>query len=142
MCCHWWVIHIHNIPVAIYHVSLPIVCHALFLIKQTTDKTSPPPPAPSKRYIRSCSKRTLPGQHPYFYGWIKKPDNGRVGFLVVEEKISRQLTNCQHKFTRGSHTTEKISKTISWIARYMTITEYIWYILSLSLHPSFPRVMF
>ena len=61
---------VDGIPVAMYHVSLPIDCHAPFLIKQATDKTPFPPL--QKYFLRSFSKRTLPGPHAHIYGWVQK----------------------------------------------------------------------
>ena len=71
---------------AIHHVNLPIDCHAPFLIKQEIDKTHPP----FKFFLfEVAANNYYPDHINIFTDGSKNPDNCRVGFAMVEERVSR-----------------------------------------------------
>ena len=79
---------IDDIPVTMHHVNLPIDCHAPLLIKNVTDK--PHPPSLLKTIIFEAAANDYYADHIHIVtDESKNPNNGRVGFAVVEQKISR-----------------------------------------------------
>ena len=79
---------IDDIPVAMHHVNLPNDYHAPFLIKQEIDKTPSPHPFKSNLFEVEANDYYPDHMHIFTDG-LKNLDNGRVGFAVVEERISR-----------------------------------------------------
>ncbi|XP_041362020.1 uncharacterized protein LOC121377989 [Gigantopelta aegis] len=62
-------------------------CHTPYLIKKATDETPFPP---FKKVLFEAAANENYPEHIHIYtDGSKNPDNGRVGFAVVEEKISK-----------------------------------------------------